>query len=341
MAAEPRGGDRVETALADSGPYSDVIWVSNFEPPEAIGSTRIMAIMPAEALGGRVAVFRRGTDPERFIAEQKPRLLIFTKNFDNAILRLARSACERGIPVMSIFCDWRFDDQRFVATDRPLARMSRKVIVQTAAMRAAVREHFGADAAVIEEPLYLPGGEPRFSPDGALKLLWYGHPNNFDTLPRAASELTDLREPPLSLCLMSEQPLPPETAESVRWQSFAAIRFAPFSLAAQAAELAACDLVVIPTLPTEEKTVKPAGRLVAAIQSGRFAVAHDHPAHRELADYCWCGDDLAEGVRWALGHPDEALSQLSAGQDYVRQRFSMDAVCRGWAREIDRVLAVA
>src|SRR5256886_17475527 len=58
-------------------------------------------------------------------------------------------------------------------------------------------------------------------------------------------------------------------------------------------------------------------RLSAALHAGRFPVCHPSPYYGALGEFAWVGDDLAEGIRWALTHPEEVLARLGRAQDYV------------------------
>ena len=42
------------------------------------------------------------------------------------------------------------------------------------------------------------------------------------------------------------------------------------------------------------------------------------------------GEDVSEGVRWALAHPEEVLQRLSRGQEYVSRVHAPEAVARAW-----------
>jgi hypothetical protein len=79
-------------------------------------------------------------------------------------------------------------------------------------------------------------------------------------------------------------------------------------------------------------------RVVKAIRAGRFVVAPtDCPASwRDLP--IWIGD-VRNGIAWAFNNREEACSKIKAGQDYVRERFSPEAVGKQWGRLFDLTLA--
>src|SRR5207244_952326 len=76
----------------------------------------------------------------------------------------------------------------------------------------------------------------------------------------------------------------------------------------------------------------------AALCAGRFPVCHPSPYYEALGEFAWVGNDLAEGIRWALSHPEQVLERLGRGQDYVARVHAPAAVARGWI-EIFRKIA--
>ncbi|MBI2224936.1 MAG: hypothetical protein HYU44_08280, partial [Betaproteobacteria bacterium] len=59
-------------------------------------------------------------------------------------------------------------------------------------------------------------------------------------------------------------------------------------------------------------------------------VANPLPAYRSLAPYCWLGDSIVEGLRWALEHPDEAQRRVLAGEAFVAATYPPEAVTIAW-----------
>jgi len=109
-------------------------------------------------------------------------------------------------------------------------------------------------------------------------------------------------------------------------------RFVPWSLEATWRAIDECDLVLLPQdTEGEWGSVKSHNRMVETIRGGRLAVASPIPSYRELAAYGWVGDDLGEGVAWALENPEAARARVAAGQDYIAGRFSPEVVGQKWA----------
>ena len=76
-------------------------------------------------------------------------------------------------------------------------------------------------------------------------------------------------------------------------------------------------------------------RLTESIRAGVPALVYALPAYRELAEFCWCDEDLRVGLRWALAHRPSLLDRVRRGQSYVAERFSVDRIAACWQRLFD------
>jgi glycosyltransferase involved in cell wall biosynthesis len=118
--------------------------------------------------------------------------------------------------------------------------------------------------------------------------------------------------------------------------------FLPWSRPAVATELARADLVLLPQdAASEWGRVKSHNRLVEALRAGRFAVASPIPSYLELGEFAWTGEPLADGVEWALAHPDNVLAKIHAGQDAVEKRFSPRKIGERWAATLGIIDEIA
>lgn len=112
----------------------------------------------------------------------------------------------------------------------------------------------------------------------------------------------------------------------------ARVRFREWSPEATWQAIADCDLVILPQdYRSAWGAVKSHNRLVEAIRGGRLAIASPIPSYVELAVYAWVGEDLGEGVAWALANPREAEARVERGQAHIEQRFAPEVVVRKWA----------
>lgn len=194
---------------------------------------------------------------------------------------------------------------------------------------------------VIEDPFESPHtGEPRQRFQEPLQLCWFGSlgSNNLDTVADGlARAVKALPGRPAVLDVVTHESRGTMVAEigSRVAQVNAAIetRFVPWSLDATWKAIGECDLVLIPQEHADDwGSVKSHNRLVEAIRGGRLAIASPIPSYLELADYAWVGEDLAEGMAWALSNPAAAAARVRAGQAYVAERFAPERITAIWTR---------
>jgi hypothetical protein len=322
----------MDGALAAERFVRDAIFIYTTQLPDVIASVRMMALLPGRLLGIRVLHFPVHGDPDAFLTRHGPSALVFTKAFDDSAVRLATAARRRGIPVVTILCDHHFDDE-IGRRNRQLSAVSNAIVVQTAPMAEEVVRHLGKQPVLIEEMIEYPRGAPRFAPERPLKLLWYGHSSNHDTLEgglRALAGAADVG--PVSVMIVTNAM--PEFMNGRRPDRLRDFSFdiVPWSPEAQYAGLARCDVVFIPSLDTPAKRVKGHNRLVEAINAGRLAVAFPLPQYRELAAFCACGENYGEVLTAALADRSATTRRIEAGQRYIDGRFSGDAVCAKWRK---------
>jgi hypothetical protein len=166
-------------------------------------------------------------------------------------------------------------------------------------------------------------------------LLWFGHPVNFDTVadmvPKLGALASSMR---LSLHVVSNSANNGIRAylDGVNRQFGPHLRtsFTEWTPEATWQAMAACDLVVVPSLPAAKKLVKSPNRVVEPLRAGRFVVAYPLPSYVELADHVWLGENIADGVAWALGNREVVRRRIAAGQAHINRRFSPLAISRVW-----------
>jgi hypothetical protein len=121
------------------------------------------------------------------------------------------------------------------------------------------------------------------------------------------------------------------TPERTREDSRLRVQFVPWSPLVMDSAIASSDLVLIPSDYRDPlKQAKSPNRLVAGLHGGRFVVAHPLPAYAPYAEFAWIGEDLCEGVQWAITHPREVVERIVRGQAYIDARHSPEAVARFW-----------
>jgi len=164
-----------------------------------------------------------------------------------------------------------------------------------------------------------------------MRLLWIGEADGVAALIELAPQLERLgREIPLALrCLCAAGRGLDALAEGLHEEDPDSLRLSieAWSPMASAHALAACDLVLLPGASRAHRSA-----LLAALHAGRFALSHPDPGYEDLAEFAWIGDDLGEGLRWALTHPNDVLDRLHRAKDPVERLHAPASVARHWVR---------
>jgi glycosyltransferase involved in cell wall biosynthesis len=168
-----------------------------------------------------------------------------------------------------------------------------------------------------------------------VRLLWFGHPTNVESLLAALPELEQFAlDVPLHLECVTQpgtRLMARLTPRSAEFSSPLRISFTPWSLEATQQALMRCDAVLLPQLVEDRaKRAKSNNRMIDSLHCGRFVVAHPLPAYEDLREHAWVGDSLSEGLRWLLDHPEEALQRVQRGQAYVSKHHSIERLGEFW-----------
>ena len=168
-----------------------------------------------------------------------------------------------------------------------------------------------------------------------VRLLWYGHPANLapflelvpklEAFARSYPLLVSVITTPVAeiAALLTEKHTHPEARLRMHF-----VPWTPFALDEA---MGIADLVILPSdYRNPLKQAKSPNRLVAGLHGGRLVVAHPLPAYRPYGEFCWLGEDLSEGLAWAIRHPREVAERIKRGQAYIDERHSPEAVARFW-----------
>ena len=171
-------------------------------------------------------------------------------------------------------------------------------------------------------------------------LLWFGYPANLPPLLELVPGLEALarRHPLMLTCVTSPVAEINALMTPARTRESSALRmqFIPWSPLAMEDIIAANDVILIPSAYRDPvKQAKSPNRLVAGLHGGRFVVAHPLPAYAPYAAFAWIGEDLCQGVEWAIRHPREVVERIARGQAYIDQKHSAEAVARFWLDVLD------
>jgi hypothetical protein len=183
------------------------------------------------------------------------------------------------------------------------------------------------------------GGDPGRRP---ARIVWFGSPGNAQYLNPHLPGLVSLADRcPIDLTLVtagSDAFRGLVTRFHVQRGGPLRLRFVEWSPDAQARELAAADLTILPADRHGESTLKSANRLIATIAAGRFCVATPLPSYCPFADHALLTDDIAAGVEAALALPASRIhAAVRAGQALVARDYAVASVGRRWLDVLSRL----
>lgn len=261
------------------------------------------------------------------------------------VVELFDRAVAAGVPTLFDMCDLRVDDRSDIGRrNLKLLRSADRVVASTPPLAEAMRSLGAADVTVITDPYEGPRGAPVWAPQrDRLKLLWFGHPSNLDTLQGLLSELVIVgKEWPIQLTLLTghKPELPGLCKEfNQRWRHLVATRYAEWSLGGLWDALAATDAVVIPSLAgAADKLVKSPNRVVETLWAGRCVVANPLPAYVPFDEWGFIDESIRHGLERALADQDRITARISAAQDYIADAHSPERIGEQWERAIRDVI---
>jgi hypothetical protein len=302
-----------------------------------VASLRYRVLMPIRELSDgyahRLIPILPTTQPPPWDQALDADLLVFSKSFRPANAELARRAKAAGVRVIFDVCDNHYDHPRHGAHYREMSALADQVVCNSPEMAKVAGPHCAAPPVVIEDPFEGPRGEPRYAPGERLKLLWFGHPSNLDSIPQAVEELIAYAaRRPLSMTLLTDSNAALEAgcerANTLFGPGFE-MRLTPWSLDRQWQEIAACDAVVIPLSAAAGKQVKSANRMVEGLWGGRPVVAQPMPAYQPFAAWTPVRPTLAEGLE-ALEAAADSPDLIRAAQDYIETHHAPAVLARRW-----------
>ena len=294
--------------------------------------------MPADRCTHRLFSITPASPAECDEAALDAHVIVFSKSFAPRNEILAQRAKERGVRVLFDVCDNHYDHPQHARHYKTMSALADQVVCSTAEMASVAANHSAAPPIVVEDPYEGRKGTARYAPASSLKLLWFGHPSNLDTLLAGLPDLVAYaQERALSLTVLTEPTTALiEVAAQINGHFGAQFRLAvqPWSLAEQWRALGDCDAVIIPTLPGAKKQVKSANRMIEALWAGKPVVAQPLPAYAPFGRWTPIAGDLAKGCRWLDAHGGEIPGLIAQAQDYIAAKHSPAAIASQWASAI-------
>ena len=286
------------------------------------------ATVPSDIGAARICVVGK------FLAEANP----------DAWLQVIAGVKAAGGRVIVDVCDYPFAKKSPAVTDfyEQVLPLCDALTVNSTLMAEMMAPHAPRPPQVIADAILDAPQPARFSPEGVLKLLWFGHQSNLPYLEPVIDAL--IAYSARQRCRLVIVTTPGFGVEQAARQINAAhaprfeIRFRPWSAEATRVALDHCDLVLIPAdLRDPLKAGVSSNRLAEALQAGRLPVASPLASYRSFSDAAWLGDDLTAGIDWALANRDAALARIRRGQTRVAQALSAAVVGQQWRELLQRL----
>lgn len=340
------------------------------QPQSTLASNRYRAIVPARALGalGHTVVLHDMAQ-WRFDASAatRPDAVVLGKLLSGGgpgrAERVARQVASglmqaraAGCATLADFNDDHFDHTTLGPLWRRLAQSVSACTAGSTPMAALVGRHTAAPVCVVGDPVGSPAGEARaFRREGGLRrllggqprrlsLAWYGNPMNWASLRLWAERLAPLAaQQPWVLWAVTQ--VSPQLEGEVgvfnnRHGPQTHIELVPWDEETQWSIVRDSDVVLVPSDPASDRhAVKTSNRLVDALHAGRYVVASPLPSYAPFESVCTLTEDPAEGLLWALQHPDDVLARLARARELVSARCSPEAVAREWLAAFDTARA--
>ncbi|HVB48531.1 MAG TPA: methyltransferase domain-containing protein [Burkholderiales bacterium] len=327
---------------------------------------RYRVLMPVKALNARGhagAIRRLSPDPgpAQLADEIEEELVVLGKlvpataaqfgPMGNYALQLIPQLQARGKKVIVDINDYHFENGERGAYFRDIVKLADAVSASTPVMAAAIGEYTDRPVVTARDPFEGPRGQAKpvarsqrrwrrrlglgAQAQARVRMLWFGYPVNLDSLPAMVEQLAPVsRKQPISLQVVTMPGFgAAEYCAELNSRPRHDIRaeFLPWSRDRVWNLMAECDVVAIPSLQDQlTKAVKSPNRIVEAIRAGRFVIAHPLPAYREFERFAWIGEDLGQGLRWALNHPEEVVERIAQGQSHIAANFSPEIAASEW-----------
>lgn len=279
-----------------------------------------------------IAVTRPATE-EQISAAEASDVVIFSKSFRPSNEDLLRRVKAKGAATVFDVCDNHYDHPDYSQHYRAMSAAADQVVCNTEQMALTARPYCHRPPVVIPDPYEGTGGRYVGLPDNP-KLLWFGHPSNFDSLQGCLSDLvTYAQTRPLSLQVLSQVTPKLEAfghKMSLRHAPYFAMAFQPWSLDRQWEALAACDAVIIPSLQDERKQVKSANRMIEALWAGKPVVAQPMPAYTPFAQWTPIRALISEGLEQLMTEREQIASRILAAQTFISGQYSPAVIGAQW-----------
>lgn len=275
----------------------------------------------------------------------------------NAVLSNLRQAQVRGAKIVGDFSDDHFSHPDIGYYWRELAGLVDIGVAASERMAATLRPHCRAPIHVVPDPLSSPKGHVKsyrkpsrltqlFRRSGeaqsheAIKLAWYGHPNNLRHLWPWIEQLGTLdSRSPWILWIVTKQR--DDVIDAVatlqrRIPAHGLIELIEWSEEEQWSVVSASDIVLLPSDNADaSSSVKSANRLTDALHAGRPVIASPLHSYLPYADYVDLGGNVVKGISSFRSFPKLWHDRTLAGQAHVAKTLGLPAIAQAWRKVLE------
>lgn len=307
---------------------NDTYWIFNHPQPETIPSYIVSGLMPAEYLGIKKIIFLENHDAEAFLNRFNPKCLILSKSFGKNLSTLSSLAKKKGITVISLFDDWNFENNNRSEINLPIAKNSDLIISKTVEASKEIKKYTDLDSIVIPDPIRF-RSYPIFSNLGKpLKACWFGMHSNHNTIMNELASLDDI-DIEINLTIITNYL--DNLYDYIDNKNFKNINIKLIKWNTNSdKDITNNDLVLLPYPSDKKRLVKSSNRIIESLNLGRFTILSNVKQFAEFKNYTYFGN-LNEGIKWLLNNPKEAMSKTIKGQNYVKENYSLERICKLWS----------
>lgn len=267
---------------------------------EHLASYRYRTELPAKAVGAQ-------------INDGQGEIIVFSKPLKGDLETAKMCKEQLGCKIVLDVCDPRMKHGDYAG----IVELADYLVYPT----EACREMLDADKpySIIGDAYEYERVDPHVSGE---ETVWFGHRVNMEDLRAHVDFLTNLTvvTGPMNGPLANAKNIP---------------GFVEWSVENLRDTLLKTDIAVFPARKGNE--YKSANRVINAIQLGNFAVCDGRiPSYKEFEDFAWVGN-FRTGVNWAKHHLDELNDLVLAGQEYIEQHYSPEAIGQKWKDLFDSI----
>ncbi len=257
--------------------------------------------------------------------------VIVSKSLNPALIKALQQAKAKGCRVIVDFCDNHFERPAKIGQHQNnLLRLADVVTTCSPQLKQIIESKSKATVKHITDSFEGQKKTATFSVATPANLLWFGNQINFDTLyPLLDALRIYSKKTPINLNIVTLIPDGESVAKTLSQEKLT-VQYTPWSQQNLTTAMQNCDMVVIPTLKNENKSVKSPNRIIEPLWAGKYVVAGNLPAYEPFAPFAGIGDDLIAGIEWAMNHPQEVLDRIKAGQAYIAANHTPKFIGEQW-----------